>query len=172
MQTTNVLNIRIDLSTLSAPLSLQVKRRMRRACVFLPHSLVLSSENRSPMSRVFLTLGAINAFLCVALGAFGAHGLKQRLSTDMLTVYQTGVQYHFYHALGLIAVGLILLQLPASRLLTWSGWLMLAGIVLFSVSLYVLSLTGIRGLGIITPFGGVAFLSAWAMLGYGAWTAK
>jgi uncharacterized membrane protein YgdD (TMEM256/DUF423 family) len=124
------------------------------------------------MSRVFLTLGAVNAFLCVALGAFGAHGLKQRLSTDMLAVYQTGVQYHFYHALGLIAVGLILLHLPASRLLTLSGWLMLAGIILFSVSLYVLSLTGIRGLGVITPFGGVAFLSAWAMLGYGAWTAK
>ncbi len=87
------------------------------------------------MSRVFLTLGAVNAFLCVALGAFGAHGLKQRLSTDMLAVYQTGVQYHFYHALGLIAVGLILLHLPASRLLTLSGWLMLAGIILFSVSL-------------------------------------
>lgn len=112
-------------------LSLQVKRRMRGPASCLLHSLVLSSENRSPMSRVFLTLGAVNAFLCVALGAFGAHGLKQRLSTDMLAVYQTGVQYHFYHALGLIAVGLILLHLPASRLLTWSGWLMLAGIVLF-----------------------------------------
>ena len=124
------------------------------------------------MSRIFLTLGAINAFLCVGLGAFGAHGLKQRLSTDMLVVYQTGVQYHFYHALGLIAVGLVLLHLPSSRLLVWSGWLMLTGIALFSVSLYMLSLTGIRGLGIITPFGGVAFLSAWAMLGYGAWAAK
>lgn len=122
--------------------------------------------------RIFLALGAINAFLCVALGAFGAHGLKQRLSADMLAVYQTGVQYHFYHALGLIAVGLMLLHFPASRFVAFSGWLMLTGIVLFSVSLYVLSLTGIRGLGVITPFGGVAFLSAWALLGYGAWVAR
>lgn len=117
-------------------------------------------------------LGAINAFLCVALGAFGAHGLKQRLSTDMLAVYQTGVQYHFYHALGLLAVGLILLHFPKSRLVVFSGWSMVAGIVLFSVSLYVLSLTGIRGLGAITPLGGLAFLSAWAMLAYGVWSAK
>ncbi len=124
------------------------------------------------MSRIFLTLGAINAFLCVAFGAFGAHGLKQRLSVDMLAVYQTGVQYHFYHALGLIAVGLVLLHLPKSRLIVLSGWLMLAGIVLFSVSLYALSLSGLRGLGMITPFGGVAFLSAWALLAYGVWAAK
>lgn len=124
------------------------------------------------MSRIFLTLGAVNAFLCVALGAFGAHGLKQRLSAEMLAVYQTGVQYHFYHALGLIAVGVMLLHYPASKPMRTSGWLMLAGIVLFSVSLYALSLSGVRGLGAITPFGGVAFLSAWAMLAYGAWTAK
>jgi uncharacterized membrane protein YgdD (TMEM256/DUF423 family) len=124
------------------------------------------------MSRIFLTLGAINAFLCVAFGAFGAHGLKQRLSVDMLAVYQTGVQYHFYHALGLIAVGLVLLHLPKSRLIVLSGWLMLAGILLFSVSLYALSLSGLRGLGMITPFGGVAFLSAWALLAYGVWAEK
>ncbi len=124
------------------------------------------------MPKTFLMLGAINAFLCVAFGAFGAHGLKQRLSVDMLAVYQTGVQYHFYHALGLIVVGLVLLHLPKSRPVVLSGWLMLTGIVLFSVSLYVLSLTGIRGLGMITPFGGVAFLSAWALLAYGVWTAK
>ena len=122
--------------------------------------------------RIFLTLGAINAFLCVALGAFGAHGLKQRLSADMLAVYQTGVQYHFYHALGLIAVGLVLLHFPASKPVALSGWLMLAGIALFSVSLYALSLTGIRGLGAITPLGGVAFLSGWALLAYGVWTGK
>ena len=109
----------------------------------------------------------MNAFLCVGLGAFGAHGLKQKLSADMLAVYQTGVQYHFYHALGLIAVGLILLHYPRSKPVAISGWLMQAGIVLFSLSLYLLSLTGMRGLGIITPFGGVAFLSAWGMLAYG-----
>jgi uncharacterized membrane protein YgdD (TMEM256/DUF423 family) len=119
------------------------------------------------MSRLFLSLGAVNAFLCVGLGAFGAHGLKQKLSADMLAVYQTGVQYHFYHALGLIAVGLILLHYPASKPVAISGWLMQAGIVLFSLSLYLLSFTGMRGLGIITPFGGVAFLSAWGMLAYG-----
>ncbi len=124
------------------------------------------------MPRTFLALGAINAFLCVALGAFGAHSLKQKLSIDMLAVYQTGVQYHFYHALGLVAVGLVLLHFPNSRLIALSGWAMLAGIILFSVSLYVLSLTGIRGLGAITPLGGVAFLSAWAMLAYGTWSEK
>ncbi len=124
------------------------------------------------MPRTFLALGAINAFLCVALGAFGAHSLKQKLSIDMLAVYQTGVQYHFYHALGLVAVGLVLLHFPKSRLIALSGWSMLAGIILFSVSLYVLSLTGIRGLGAITPLGGVAFLSAWAMLAYGTWSEK
>lgn len=124
------------------------------------------------MARTFLTLGAVNAFFCVVLGAFGAHGLKQRLSAEMLAVYQTGVQYHFYHSLALVGVGLMLLHYPASKPMRLSGWLMLAGIVLFSVSLYVLSLTGMRGLGVITPFGGVSFLSAWALLAYGAWTAK
>lgn len=124
------------------------------------------------MARIFLALGAVNAFLCVALGAFGAHGLKQRLAPDMLAVYQTGVQYHFYHALGLLAVGLVLMHFPVSRLIKWSGWLMLAGIILFSLSLYALSLTGVRGLGAITPLGGVAFLSAWAFLAYGVWVSK
>jgi uncharacterized membrane protein YgdD (TMEM256/DUF423 family) len=124
------------------------------------------------MSRIFLTLGAANAFLCVALGAFGAHGLKQRLAADMLAVYQTGVQYHFYHALGLLAVGFMLAHFPESRPAKVSGWLMLAGILLFSVSLYALSLSGMRALGMITPFGGVAFLSAWAAFAYGAWNAR
>lgn len=119
------------------------------------------------MSRIFLSLGALNAFLCVGLGAFGAHGLKKTLTADMLAVYQTGVQYHFYHALGLLVIGLLLLHFPGSRPITWSGWLMLTGIVLFSASLYALSLTGMRGLVMVTPFGGVAFLSAWALLVFG-----
>src|SRR6476661_7425456 len=76
----------------------------------------------SSMSKIFLTLGAVNAFLCVGLGAFGAHGLKQRLSVEMLAVYQTGMQYHFYHALGLIAVGVMLLHYPASKPMRTSGW--------------------------------------------------
>lgn len=124
------------------------------------------------MSRIFLSLGALNAFLCVGLGAFGAHWLKKTVAADMLAVYQTGVQYHFYHALGLLAIGLLLLHFPGSKLITWSGWLMLTGILLFSTSLYMLSLTGMRGLGMITPFGGVAFLSAWALLVLGTFRGK
>lgn len=119
------------------------------------------------MPRIFLLLGAINAFLCVAIGAFGAHGLKQMLSAKMLTVYQTGVQYHFYHSIGLIIVGLVLLHFPKSKPILLSGWLMLVGIVLFSASLYALSLTKISALGAITPLGGIAFLSAWILLAYG-----
>jgi uncharacterized membrane protein YgdD (TMEM256/DUF423 family) len=140
----------------------------------VPHPLNLISPSPENMMspKIFLTLGALNAFLCVALGAFGAHGLKQQLSVEMLAVYQTGVQYHFYHALGLIAVGLVLLNFPASRLVAFSGWLMLGGIILFCLSLYVLSLTGIRALGMITPFGGVVFLTAWALLAYGVWAAR
>ena len=124
------------------------------------------------MPRTFLMLGAINAFLCVAFGAFGAHGLKQSLSAEMLTVYQTGVQYHFYHSLGLIIVGLVLLHIPKSKSVLLAGWLMLGGIVLFSASLYALSLTGIRALGAITPLGGIAFLSAWLLLAYGIKNSK
>lgn len=124
------------------------------------------------MPKTFLIIGAINTFLCVALGAFGAHGLKQTLSADMLVVYHTGVQYHFYHAIGLILVGLLLLNFTSAKLVKLSGWLMLAGIILFSVSLYVLSLTGIRELSMIAPFGGIAFLVAWALLAYGIWQQK
>lgn len=124
------------------------------------------------MPKTFLILGALNTFLCIALGAFGAHGLKQILSADMLTVYHTGVQYHFYHAFGIIVIALLLLHFPKSRLMPVSGWLMLVGIVLFSFSLYALSVTGMRGLGMITPFGGVSFLTAWALLAYAIWKEK
>lgn len=124
------------------------------------------------MPKTFLSLGAINAFLCVALGAFGAHGLKHSLSADMLAVFQTGVQYHFYHALALIMIGLLLLHFTKSKLIIISGWLMLVGIILFCGSLYVLSLTGMRGLGMVAPFGGLSLLSAWALLATGIWKAK
>lgn len=123
-------------------------------------------------ARLFILLGALNAFLAVLIGAFGAHALKARLAADMMTVFHTGNQYHFYHALGLLLVGLIALQLPASTLLRGSGWLMLAGIVLFSGSLYVLAISGVRWLGAITPFGGMAFLAAWLMLAYAVWKAN
>ncbi|MDO8333447.1 MAG: DUF423 domain-containing protein [Nitrosomonas sp.] len=124
------------------------------------------------MPKTFLILGAMNAFLCIALGAFGAHGLKKTLSTDMLAVYQTGIQYHFYHAFGLLIIGVLFLHFPKSRLIPISGWLMMVGIILFSLSLYVLSLTGLRGLGMITPFGGVSFLSAWILLAIAIWKDK
>jgi uncharacterized membrane protein YgdD (TMEM256/DUF423 family) len=95
------------------------------------------------------------------LGAFGAHGLKAKLTAEMLAVYQTGVHYHLFHALGLLAVGLVASQIADSVWLKWSGWLMLLGIILFSGSLYVLSVSGLRWLGLVTPFGGVAFIAAW-----------
>jgi uncharacterized membrane protein YgdD (TMEM256/DUF423 family) len=113
------------------------------------------------MSKLFLILGGINAALVVMLGAFGAHGLKAKLTADMLAVYQTGVHYHLFHALGLLAVGLVATQIADSVWLRWSGWLMLLGIILFSGSLYVLSVSGLRWLGMVTPFGGVAFIAAW-----------
>ncbi|MCB1985436.1 MAG: DUF423 domain-containing protein [Nitrosomonas sp.] len=117
-------------------------------------------------------MGAVNTFLCIALGAFGAHGLKNILSSEMLTIFHTGVQYHFYHALGLLFIGLLLVNFAKSRLIELSGWFMLLGIILFSVSLYLLSLTEIRALGMITPFGGVSFLIAWAILAIALWKEK
>ena len=99
--------------------------------------------------------------LAVILGAFAAHGLKKSLSADLLTVFYTAVQYHFYHALGLLAVGLIATQVPASGWIKLSAWLMFTGIVLFSGSLYLLAVSGIRWLGMITPVGGVCFILAW-----------
>jgi uncharacterized membrane protein YgdD (TMEM256/DUF423 family) len=114
-------------------------------------------------SKLFLSAGGLMALAAVALGAFGAHALKGRLSAEMLAVWHTSVEYHVYHALGLLAVGLVAAQLPESALLKWSGWLMLAGIVLFSGSLYALALSGERWLGAITPVGGIAFLAAWAL---------
>lgn len=116
------------------------------------------------MFKLFVSLGSINALIAVALGAFGAHGLENRLSTEMLSIFETGVKYHFYHALGLLAVGMIATQLPESGLLKWSGWLMFAGIIIFSGSLYILSVSGIKWLGAITPIGGTAFIVAWLLL--------
>jgi len=114
-------------------------------------------------AKLFLAAGGLAALAAVALGAFGAHALKSRLSAETLAVWHTGVEYHVYHALGLLAVGLVATQLPESALLKWSGWLMLAGIVLFSGSLYALALSGERWLGAITPIGGLGFLAAWAL---------
>lgn len=121
------------------------------------------------MSRRYLLCSAVALFLAVALGAFGAHGLKARLDGEMMAIYQTAVQYQFWHGLGLGLVAVTAGQFPDSALLRWSGGLMLAGILVFSGSLYVLSMTGIRWLGAITPLGGICFLSSWLLLGVFAW---
>lgn len=118
--------------------------------------------------RLWIVLGAVSAFLSVAAGAFGAHALKARLPADLLTIFETGARYHMYHSLGLIAIGLVA-QLRPSPLLSGAGWAMVAGIVLFSGSLYALALTGVRALGAITPLGGLGFLAGWAMLAIGVW---
>ncbi len=118
------------------------------------------------MARNFLVIAALSGFLAVALGAFGAHGLKDRLAPDLMAVYQTAVQYHFYHTLVLLAVAMLLLRYPQQGILVASGSLLLVGLVLFSGSLYALALSGVRWLGAITPLGGVAFLLAWLLLAW------
>ena len=108
--------------------------------------------------------GSLNGALAVILGAFGAHALKTRLLPEMMSVYQTGTDYHFLHALGLVAVGLAADRLPQTGLVKWSGWTMLAGIVIFCGSLYLLSLSGMRGFGAITPLGGAGLIGSWLLL--------
>ncbi|GAB4313713.1 MAG: DUF423 domain-containing protein [Bacteroidales bacterium] len=105
--------------------------------------------------------------IAVAFGAFGAHILKNRLSGEMFEVFQTGVRYHFYHALGLLATGAISLKMPG-RLLNLSALFLTAGILLFSGSLYTMALTDIRWLGAITPFGGLSFITGWVLLAVSA----
>jgi len=120
------------------------------------------------MLRVFLLLAALAGFTGVALGAFAAHGLKGRLSTEYLAVFQTGVHYQLVHALALFGVALLAERLPG-RLLTAAGSLFAAGILLFSGSLYALTLSGLGKLGMITPLGGLCFLAGWLCLGLAAW---
>lgn len=117
-------------------------------------------------ARLALVLGAVAMFAAVAAGAFGAHALKGRLAPDMAAVWQTAVQYQAWHALALVGVGLLRLQWPARRGVGVAGALFTAGIVLFSGSLYALALTGVRGIGAVTPVGGVAFLAGWAVLAW------
>ena len=117
------------------------------------------------MDRLFFSIGGISAFIGVALGAFAAHGLKARLDPAMLATFETGVRYQMYHALGLLAVGWACTRWPGAWV-NASGWLLIAGTLLFSGSLYVLALTGVRWLGAITPFGGAAFLAGWLCLAW------
>ncbi|WP_219835974.1 DUF423 domain-containing protein [Paenibacillus sp. R14(2021)] len=116
--------------------------------------------------------GAIHALLAVALGAFGAHGLKDKLTAEMLNVFETGVRYHMYHAIGLLLIALAADRVGKEGSIRWAARLMHLGIFLFSGSLYALSLSGIKHLGIITPFGGLAFIVAWALAAYSIWKAK
>ena len=120
-------------------------------------------------SRLALVLGALLAFAAVTLGAFGAHALRTRLTPDMTAVWQTAVLYHGWHALALLAVGLVLMHRPDAGAVALAGWLFVAGVLLFSGSLYALALTGTRGLGAVTPIGGIAFLAGWAAFAWGAW---
>ena len=115
-------------------------------------------------AKILLALGSLNAALAVLLGAFGAHALKDRLDESMMNVYQTAIQYHFYHALGLVLVGILALHFPSSSLLRWSGTALIAGILLFSGSLYLLAISNVRWLGMITPIGGMAFVTGWVLL--------
>lgn len=120
------------------------------------------------MLRGFLMLAAFFGFTGVALGAFAAHGLKSRLSADYLAIFHTGVTYQLVHTLALLGVALLVTQIPG-RLITWAGASFAIGILLFSGSLYLLTITGISKLGIVTPFGGLAFLVGWVCLGLAAW---
>lgn len=121
------------------------------------------------MAKWFVIIGAISGFFSVALGAFGAHGLNEKLSEHFMAIYQTGVQYQMYHSLSLLLIGILTIQWPNRAELHWSGYLMIVGIILFSGSLYALSLTGITWLGAITPLGGIAFLLGWFLLGIAAY---
>jgi len=118
------------------------------------------------MGQFFLAASAISGFLAVALGAFGAHALKQRLSADMLAVYETAVQYHFYHTLALLAVAV--LMVGGAQGLRLSAVLFLVGTLIFSGSLYALALSGVKILGAVTPIGGLCLLAGWACLAYAA----
>lgn len=116
------------------------------------------------MQSRFLLVAAIFGFLGVAMGAFGAHGLKASLTDYQLDIYKTAVQYQMWHTLLLALIAI----LPPRKLLCWAGWSLIAGMVLFSGSLYALAISGLRWLGMITPIGGLAFLLAWALLGRAA----
>ncbi|MFD2762074.1 DUF423 domain-containing protein [Lentibacillus juripiscarius] len=115
--------------------------------------------------KLFLVLGAINGFLAVALGAFGAHGLEGKVSEKALGTWEKAVNYQMFHTMALIAVGLLLAKVQGSGLM-WAGWMFFVGIILFSGTLYIYSVSGIKTFAMITPIGGVAFLIGWVLLGY------
>jgi uncharacterized membrane protein YgdD (TMEM256/DUF423 family) len=123
------------------------------------------------VSRVFLVLGSLSAFAGVAIGAFGAHGLKKVLGAEQLAVFEIGVRYQIYHALGLLAVAWACSRWPG-RAAAASGWLFVGGTVLFSGSLYALAMSGAKWLGAVTPLGGLAFMAGWLCLAWAAWKSE
>lgn len=123
------------------------------------------------MDRLFFLIGTLSAFVGVAAGAFGAHGLRSRLGEDMLATFEIGVRYQMYHALALLAAAWASSRWPGS-LTSAAGWLFLAGTIIFSGSLYVLSLTGLRWLGAVTPIGGLALLAGWLCLAAACWNGR
>lgn len=116
--------------------------------------------------KIFIIIGVLAMAMGVVLGAFGAHGLKTRIEPNLLAAYQTGVEYHMYHALGLILVGLMAYQFPQAVGMKWGAWCLMWGVVLFSGSLYLMAVTGVRWLGAITPIGGTAFIVGWIWIGW------
>lgn len=121
------------------------------------------------MAKLFITLAALSGMFAVIFGAFGAHALKGKLDNHALSIFETAVQYHFYHSFALLMVGIIAITQPQTALLKSSGWLFIVGIVIFSGSLYLLSLTGLRWLGAVTPLGGLALIAGWACLAATGW---
>ncbi|MCB2222499.1 MAG: DUF423 domain-containing protein [Bacteroidetes bacterium] len=120
------------------------------------------------MGKTIIMTAAIFMAMAVIIGAFGAHGLKSHLPEELMQTFKTGVEYHFYHALGLLLIGVLSFYMP-SGLLNWSAFFLGIGIVIFSGSLYLLALTGIRWIGAITPIGGLSFIVGWVFLFLAAW---
>jgi uncharacterized membrane protein YgdD (TMEM256/DUF423 family) len=124
------------------------------------------TESATSLRSTLIALGALNAALSIAAGAFAAHGLRERLEKPALEIFETAARYHMYHALGMVLAGLLAARIPGA---STAGWLFQIGIVIFSGSLYALALTDTKVLGAITPLGGVAFLAGWLWLAYRAW---
>ncbi len=118
----------------------------------------------------FFVLAALSGAVAVALGAFGAHGLRRHLSAERLATFETGVRYQFYHVVGLLAAGWMTVQWPQTRLAWVAGWLFVLGTLLFAGALYLLALSGRRGFGAVAPFGGMAFIAGWLCLALAAWS--
>jgi uncharacterized membrane protein YgdD (TMEM256/DUF423 family) len=121
------------------------------------------------MERVFGVAGAVFGFLAVALGAFGAHGLQGRLTPADLDTFEIGVRYQMYHALALLLLAVLVARTGESGAALWAGWSFVAGILVFSGSLYLLVMTGVRSLGAVTPIGGLALLAGWLLLAFHIW---